>query len=231
MIPTVLLVEDDPEIHELLKTYLQKEGYRVNSAWDGETAAVLFGEGPCHLAIVDLMVPKMNGYELLELVRKRGNVPVLIISSKNDELDKIIGLRLGADDYLCKPFGLGEFMARVKALLRRYLELNAANSGIAHEMSYRGLYINESTHEVTVDGVPQSLSPTEFEILKLLMSSPSKVFSKLDIFQSVWKQDYLSDENTIMVHMRRLRSKIEKDPSHPKYIQTVWGVGYKLGGD
>ncbi|MDR0267024.1 response regulator transcription factor [Paenibacillus sp.] len=228
MPPRILLVEDEEELHDLLKRYLIKEGYEVDSAMTGPEAVSQLATSEYHLVILDLMLPLMDGYDVLGQIRKDTNLPVLIISSKNEEVDKIVGLRMGADDYLTKPFGLGEFLARVKALLRRYLELNLGRPKENESLQHAGISLNLSSYEVEVDGELKQLTATEFSILKLLMSNISKVLSKHDIFKHVWNQKYVADENTIMVHMRRLRVKIEKDPSHPRYIHTIWGIGYKF---
>jgi DNA-binding response OmpR family regulator len=226
---SILLVEDDFEMCELLKTYLIKERYSIVTASDGLAAISLLQESIYQLVVLDLMIPERDGYEVLEFIRKNGNIPVLIISSKDEEMDKILGLRLGADDYMTKPFGLGEFIARVKALLRRYVDFNPLNSVINEELHHRNLTVNLMTFEVKVAGKPIFLTSTEFDILKLFIINPNKVFTKQEIFKNVWLQEYLNDENTIIVHIRRMRCKIEKDPSDPQYIQTVWGIGYKLG--
>lgn len=228
MPPRLLLVEDEEDLHELLKRYLSKEGYHVDSAATGAEAIDRLSENRYQLVVLDLMLPLMDGYDVLGYIRKHDHLPVLIISSKKEETDKIVGLRLGADDFLTKPFGLGEFLARVKALLRRYLELNPIRFKEADTLTAPGISLQLSSYKVEVDGELKQLTATEFSILKLLMSNPSKVLSKEAIFEHVWNQKYVADENTIMVHVRRLRTKVEKNPSRPRYIHTIWGIGYKF---
>lgn len=227
----ILIVEDDRDIHELLASSLQKEGYDTLSAYDGKEAIRLIRETRVQLLLLDLMLPEIDGYEVLRRLRESSNIPVLILSAKGEEVDKIIGLGLGADDYLTKPFGLGELSARVKAMLRRYVYFNNDPKEPSSSVLTHGeLAIHLHTYEVTSPTGKKTLTAKEFEILKLFLSNPSRVFTKSQIFQSVWQEENnMSDENTVMVHIRRLRTKIEADPSQPVYIQTVWGIGYKLG--
>lgn len=228
----ILIVEDDREINRLIATTMEKEGYGVISAFTGWEAVSALDSAPYQLVILDLMLPGLDGYEVLRRIREKGNVPVLILSAKSDEVDKVLGLGLGADDYLTKPFSIAELVARVKAQLRRYLYLNEAHDASREEprvLRCRDLELNPATYEVRVGGQTKSLTAKEFELLKLFLANPGRVFTKQQIFRAVWREDYLSDENTVMVHIRRLRTKIEPDPSHPTYIQTVWGIGYKLG--
>lgn len=185
---------------------------------------------PFQLLILDLMLPEIDGYEVLRRLRETQTIPVLILSAKGQEVDKIIGLGLGADDYLAKPFGLGELSARVKAMLRRYVYFNNhPNDHSASVLTHGELAIDLHTYEVASRAGKKTLTAKEFDILKLFLSYPSRVFTKSQIFQAVWKEDPIFNENTVMVHIRRLRTKIEPDPSSPIYIQTVWGIGYKLG--
>lgn len=226
----ILIVEDDREIHELLVTCLHKENYQTVSAYDGEAALHQLKQSDFGLIILDLMIPKIEGYEVLRRIREKHNTPVLILSAKGEEVDKMIGLGLGADDYVTKPFGLGELTARVRAMLRRYLYLNHNTVTDTSAIVRHGdIAMNYQTYEVEVGTSKVTLTAKEFDILKLLLSYPSRVFTKSQIYQAIWKEDCLTDENTVMVHIRRLRIKIELDPSQPKYIQTVWGIGYKLG--
>ncbi|SDK90900.1 DNA-binding response regulator, OmpR family, contains REC and winged-helix (wHTH) domain [Paenibacillus jilunlii] len=226
----ILIVEDDHVIHDLLIDYLRKEGYETESAYTGEEAVRLLKQMPFQLLILDLMLPEMDGFEVLRRVRETQTIPVLILSAKGQEVDKIIGLGLGADDYLTKPFGLGELSARVKAMLRRYFYFNNhPNDQSPSVLNHGGLVIDLHTYEVSSRAGKKTLTAKEFDILKLFLSYPSRVFTKAQIFQAVWKEDPTFNENTVMVHIRRLRTKIEPDPSSPIYIQTVWGIGYKLG--
>lgn len=230
MTPKILIVEDDLEIHQLLTAYLQKEGYDTISAYNGNEAISLITQESFQCLILDLMIPGIDGYEVLRRLRETKDIPVLILSAKGEEVDKIIGLGLGADDYVTKPFGLGELSARVKAMLRRYFYFNQQHKELAPKVLTHGsLVINLQTYEVTSGSDKIPLTAKEFEILKLFLSHPSRVFTKAQIFQSVWREESFSDENTVMVHIHRLRTKVEPDPSQPIYIQTVWGIGYKLG--
>ncbi len=224
----ILVVEDDNEINRLIADSLKKEGYFVRSCYDGDEALSTLKQEQYQLVILDIMLPKVDGYEVLRKVREKGNTPVIILSAKNQETDKIIGLGLGADDYLTKPFGVGELMARVKAQLRRYIHYSSENKKGLEIVRHLDIELDPGTYEVKIGGTYIALTAKEFEILKLFLSHPKKVFTKNQIFRTIWGGDFLKDENTVMVHIRRLREKIEKDPSDPKYIQTVWGIGYKL---
>lgn len=224
----ILVVEDDLEINKLVSEHLQREGYLVDSVFSGEDAFLNLAMGYYQMVILDIMMPKIDGYEVLRKIRQNGNIPVLILSAKSQETDKIIGLGLGADDYMTKPFGMGELTARVKAQLRRYLKFSAEKEQEIEILKHHDIEMNLSTFEVKIGNKNALLTAKEFEIFKLFMSNPKKVFTKSQLFKTVWGGDYLNDENTVMVHIRRLREKIEADPSNPKYIQTVWGIGYKL---
>jgi DNA-binding response OmpR family regulator len=224
----ILVVEDDLEINKLVSEHLQREGYLVDSVFSGEDAFLNLAMGYYQMVILDIMMPKIDGYEVLRKIRQKSNTPVLILSAKSQETDKIIGLGLGADDYMTKPFGMGELTARVKAQLRRYLKFSAEKEQEIEILKHHDIEMNLSTFEVKIGNKNALLTAKEFEIFKLFMSNPKKVFTKSQLFKTVWGGDYLNDENTVMVHIRRLREKIEADPSNPKYIQTVWGIGYKL---
>lgn len=224
----ILVVEDEKEINGLVARYLEKEGYRVDSAYTGYEAVTCLETGSYQLVILDLMIPGPDGYEVLRKLRLKNQAPVLILTAKGEETDKIIGLGLGADDYMTKPFGMGELIARVKALLRRSLYFNVDSSVGKKILRHLELELDPETHEVRSEGRLVNLTAKEFEILKLFMTYPRKVFTRNQIFDAVWGEDFVADDNTVMVHIRRLREKIEKDPSTPRYIQTVWGMGYKL---
>ncbi|MCZ8520298.1 MULTISPECIES: response regulator transcription factor [Paenibacillus] len=231
---SILLVEDDEDLGALMRDGLERDGLQVRWCRDGTEAKQWLtgsrgGTGGFDLAVLDLMLPGADGLELLRIIRQAGGLPVLMVSCRGEETDKIVGLRMGADDYLAKPFGLGEFSARVNAMLRRYLDFGAPQQPNPW-LEQHGIRLNTETYEVFVGGSEVALTAKEFEILKVLMSQPKRVFSKAQLFRAVWQQAYLYDENTVMVHIRRLRSKIEPEPSQPQYIQTVWGIGYKLGG-
>jgi DNA-binding response OmpR family regulator len=223
----ILVVEDDLEINRLVSEHLSREGYNIESVFNGADALLHMSSVSYQMVILDIMMPKVDGYEVLQKIRRSGNTPVLILSAKCLETDKIIGLGLGADDYMTKPFGMGELTARVKAQLRRYLTFSA-ESDTTQLIKHLNIEMNTSTFEVKIGENLTALTSKEFQILKLFMLNPKKVFTKSQLFKSIWGEDYLNDENTVMVHIRRLREKIENDPSNPKYIQTVWGIGYKL---
>lgn len=230
----ILVVEDDAEINLLVSTYLSKDGFDVDSVMDGQEAIERFsGHGgfEYQLVVLDMMLPRAGGHEVLRTIRAKSTIPVIILSAKDCESDKIIGLDLGADDYLTKPFTIGELVARVKAQMRRYTIFNpSSESKNAKEMlAWGDLALDTATCEVTVAGEKKTLTAKEFAILKLFLSHPSRVFTKAQIFQAVWEEESISDDNTVMVHINRLRTKIEPDPSNPVFIQTVWGFGYKLG--
>ena len=228
----ILIVEDDHEINGLIAKYLQKEeGCHTTSAYDGQEAWDLFNADRYQLVVLDLMLPKLDGFEVLRRIREKGNVPVLILSAKNEEVNKILGLGLGADDYLTKPFTMGELIARIKAQLRRFLYMSGGQEAAeeSNVLKHGALELNLDTYQVHLGGETKTLTAKEFEILKLFLKNPTRVFSKAQIFQAVWNSDFITDENTVMVHIRRLRTKIEADASNPQYIQTVWGIGYKLG--
>lgn len=224
----ILVVEDDREINQLVSTYLLKEGYAIESVYNGLDAVSRLSSDSYHMVLLDLMIPMVDGYEVLRKIREKEKIPVLILSAKSDETDKIIGLGLGADDYMTKPFSITELIARVKAQLRRYLYFSGISEETMQVLKHLDIEMNTGTYELSVGKKAVSLTAKEFEILKLFMSNPKKVFTKTQIFNVVWGEDYMNDENTVMVHIHRLREKIEADPSNPRYIQTIWGIGYKL---
>lgn len=226
----ILVVEDDMQINRLVSEHLSREGYSVDRAFNGSDAFRKLSSESYQMVILDIMMPVVDGYEVLQKIRMMGNIPVLILSAKCEETDKIIGLGLGADDYMTKPFSMGELTARVKAQLRRYIKFSSESEADNRALVIKHLDIemNTNTFEVKTGGRSISLTAKEFEILKLFMLNPRKVFTKTQLFKAVWGENYLNDENTVMVHIRRLREKIEPDPSNPRYILTVWGIGYKL---
>lgn len=226
----ILIIEDDVEINQLVAKYLSKEGFDTSSVYDGKQALSHISNQEYQLIILDLMLPKIDGREVLRKIREKKTIPVIILSAKDREMDKIQGLGLGADDYITKPFTIGELIARVKAQLRRYMDFNPDVAEARPKVLKHGdLELDTSTFAVTVGGQKKSLSAKEYAILKLFLSNPTRVFTKSQIFQAVWLEESMTDDNTVMVHISRLRTKIEKDPSHPVYLQTVWGFGYKLG--
>ncbi|AIQ15232.1 response regulator transcription factor [Paenibacillus durus] len=231
----VLLVEDDEAISEMVRSYLVKEGYQVESAFDGEAAEHVFrGKGPFDLVLLDLMLPNRSGVDILQSIRKLSLVPVMIVSAKDTDVDKALGLGFGADDYISKPFSMIELAARVKAAIRRaeYASGRGPFEETAnpnHSITLGGLMVDFDNFLALKNGEEVKLTAKEFQILKLFMTHPGRVFTKAQIYGMVWEDEYYGDENVINVHMRRLREKIEDDPSHPVYIKTLWGIGYKLG--
>ncbi|HEX3078737.1 MAG TPA: response regulator transcription factor [Lachnospiraceae bacterium] len=229
---TILLIEDDIAISEMVEGYLRKEGFNIETALDGEEGIASFLKGSFDLILLDLMMPKLDGMEVMRIVRERSSVPILIMSAKDTDVDKAVGLGLGADDYIAKPFSMVELSARVKAAIRRATKYSQPDPDTKEEVSVKyfgDLAIEMSNYTVCKKGVNLQLTSKEFDILKLLISNPKRVFTKSEIYSFVWNDNYLGDENVISVHMRRLREKIEDDPSNPKYIKTLWGIGYKLG--
>jgi DNA-binding response OmpR family regulator len=226
--PKVLVIEDDVDINRLVSRYLTKEGYNVTSAFSGYEGIMLATSFTYNCVILDLMLPNLDGHQVLMAIKSKSNTPVIILSAKGGEVDKIIGLESGADDYVSKPFSIGELMARVKVQLRKKtLEVSKPKE----LLEVADLQLNLVTYQASIGNKVKSLTSKEFDILKLLMSYPTKVFTKAQIFQHVWQDNYVHDDNTVMVHIRRLREKIEDCPSQPRYLITVWGIGYKIGVD
>ncbi len=223
----ILIVEDDKEIREGVQIYLQSQGYKVFQAADGVEGLEVLEKVEIHLAIVDIMIPRMDGIRMTMKLREKYDFPVIMLSAKSEEVDKITGLNIGADDYVTKPFTPMELMARVNSQLRRYrkfLEKLAPKENV-HVIG--GLEINEETVEVTMDGNPVKLTPIEYKILLLLAKNPGRVFSAEEIYERVWQEKAINTD-TIMVHVRNIREKIEIDTKNPKYLKVVWGVGYKI---
>lgn len=230
----ILLVEDDAEISEMLKNYLETENYEVACVFDGQQACAMFDETSYDLVLLDLMIPKISGMGVMKHIRQSSYVPILIISAKDSESDKTLGLGLGADDYITKPFSVVEVLARIKAALRRTMQYDGAAAGtIGAEFSVLragALTMNLSDYTVKKGEEAIDLTAKEFEILKLFMQNPKKVYTKEQLYSLVWQDAYCGDENAVNVHISRLRNKIEDDPRNPRYVLTVWGIGYKLGG-
>ncbi|QWG29955.1 response regulator transcription factor [Bacillus mycoides] len=223
----ILLVEDDISIQEMVETYLVKEGFQVTIASDGEEGVNAFLKGSFDLIILDIMMPKLDGLEVVRIIREKSAVPILMMSAKDTDVDKAIGLGLGADDYICKPFSMIELAARVKAAIRRSTKYSAVE--LKDETIQIGdLIIDPINFTVEKKGRQLKLTLKEFEILKLFVKNQNRVFTKAQIYTLVWNEEYYGDDNVINVHMRRLREKIESDPSNPEYIKTLWGIGYKL---
>ena len=230
MTETILLVEDEPSIAQMVVSYLEKEGFVVVHAQDGEEAVRIFAQQPFDLILLDLMIPKLSGMDFLRIIRDKSLIPILIVSAKDGEVDKALGLGFGADDYIAKPFSMIELSARVKAALRRAsYHMNTPVDQRPNIVQIHELTMDMDNLTLSKNGQEIKLTSKELQILKLLMANPKKVFTKEHIYQSVWDEPYYGDENIINVHMRRLREKIEDLPSEPKYIKTLWGIGYRLG--
>ena len=225
----ILLVEDDAEISEMLKNFLSMENYEVICAFDGQEACQKFEEDTFNLVLLYLMIPKLNGMGVMEHIRQKSFVPIMILSAKDTESDKTLGLGLGADDYITKPFSVVEVLARIKAALRRTMHYDNASADTDVILKAGDLTMNLTDYTVTKRGQKVELTAKEFEILKLLLQNPKKVYTKEQIYSLVWNDAYLGDENAVNVHISRLRNKIEEDSRKPVYILTVWGIGYKLG--
>ena len=228
----ILIADDEVAIHDSLRLYLQREGYEVYSVFRGTDVMEAFQRMRPDLVILDIMMPGMDGLEMCRRIRETNNIPIIMLSAKSTDLDKILGLGTGADDYVVKPFNPLELTARVKSQLRRYTQLNP-NSGsrsdaAKNEIAIKGLVINKDNHKVTVYDEEIKLTPIEFDILYLLASNPGKVFSTDEIFEKVWNEKVYEANNTVMVHIRRLRGKMKEDTRENKIITTVWGVGYKI---
>jgi DNA-binding response OmpR family regulator len=225
----ILIVEDDLSIAEVEKDYLEINGFAVDIENTGTKGLERALDENYNLIILDLMLPGADGFMICKEVRKRKDIPIIMISARGEDIDKIRGLGLGLDDYMTKPFSPNELVARVKAHIKRYETLKGTDaSSLENSIRIRGLEINPKTHQVFIDGREVILTVKEFELLQLLAGSPNKVFTKEEIFQKVWGFEADQDIPTITVHIRRIREKIEKDPSEPEYVKTIWGVGYKL---
>jgi len=224
----ILIIDDEKEITDLISIYLTNEGYDVIKRYDANSIEKDIEENSIDLAILDIMLPGISGLDACNLIRGKHNIPIIILSAKSSDVDKIIGLSLGADDYMTKPFNPLELVARVKSQLRRFKLLNPNATKEENILQIRDLTINKQKHIITIRDKEVALTPTEFEILSLLASSTNTVFSMEEIFEKVWKEKYFDSNNTVMVHIRKIREKIEDNPRTPMYIKTVWGVGYKI---
>jgi len=229
---SILVADDEEEIADLIAIHLEKEGYRVTKASDGEEAVRVVETQDIDLLILDIMMPKMDGYEVTRRIRDQHNMPIIFLSAKTSDFDKVQGLVIGADDYMTKPFTPIELVARVNAQLRRFLKLNQPKAATERKASVEsgGLVISHDQRKVTLYGESIELTPKEFDILYLLASHPGKVFGVENIFQQVWGDAYFEGGNTVMVHIRTLRKKLEEDKRKNKFIKTVWGVGYTFNG-
>lgn len=230
----ILVVDDDKEIVKAIEIYLGKENYKIIKSYDGEQALEKIKENEIQLVILDIMMPKKDGIETLEEIRKDKNIPVIMLSAKSEDIDKINGLNNGADDYITKPFNPVELIARVNALIRRYTKLGSSINETASESEKTNiikngeLVINDDLKKVIVDGKEAKLTPTEYNILKFLTQNKGKVFSIEEIYTNVWDGECYAAENVIAVHIRHIREKIEINPKEPKYLKVIWGVGYKI---
>lgn len=232
----ILIIDDEKEIRDLINIYLKGEGFETILAEDGEQALEILKNTRVDLMILDIMMPKIDGIEVCMKVREERNTPIIMLSAKAEDMDKILGLTTGADDYVTKPFNPLELVARVKSQLRRYTSLNNAGMAVNKEESISAkdvlivddLKINIENHQVFIGDIEKKLTPTEFEILALLAQNRGKVFSIQNIYESVWNEEFMESDNTVMVHIRKIREKLEANPRKPQYIKTVWGVGYKI---
>lgn len=232
----ILLVEDDVAISDMVRDYLINDGFSVKTAYDGQEALDIFFNGNFDLILLDLMIPKIDGMEVMKKIREKSSIPILITSAKDSDLDKALGLGFGADDYIAKPFSMIELSARIKANIRRATKYSNIEPKLDEKvednknsiMTIYDLNIDLDNFYVTKKGEELKLTSKEFEILKLFVTNPSRVFTKAQIYSFIWNDDYFGDENVINVHIRRLREKIEDDPSNPKVIKTLWGIGYKM---
>lgn len=224
----ILVCDDDKEIVEAIEIYLQQEGYQVFRAYDGEDALKILKEEEIHLLIIDVMMPKLDGIRATLKIREESSIPIIMLSAKSEDTDKILGLNVGADDYITKPFNPLELVARVKSQLRRYTKLGNATENGQEVYQVGGLAINDELKEVTVDGEVVKLTPIEYNILLLLVKNQGKVFSINQIYENIWNEDAIGADNTVAVHIRHIREKIEINPKEPRYLKVVWGVGYKV---
>lgn len=224
----ILVCDDDKEIIDAIEIYLQQEGYQIYKAYDGEQAIKVLKEMNIQLLIIDIMMPRLDGIHATLKIREFSSVPIIFLSAKSEDTDKILGLNMGADDYITKPFNPLELVARVKSNLRRYTQLGSLN--VENNALYQvgGLCMNDDTKEVTVDGEPVKLTPIEYNILFLLVKNQGKVFSIDQIYENIWNEEAIGADNTVAVHIRHIREKIEINPKEPRYLKVVWGVGYKV---
>lgn len=226
----ILIIDDDVELCKLLKKCMESEGYEADIAHNGIEGLSFINKYDYHLIILDVMMPQMDGISTLTHIRKMKNTPVLMLTAKSNEIDKVLGLRLGADDYITKPFSLSELTARVQSLIRRYVVFGAAPEK-PKSLVFGNLVVDTARMRVTYNGRDLDLTGKEYDLLYFLALSPGQIFTKKQIYKNVWKEEYAYDDNNIMVHIRRLRKKIEPNPDKPIYIITAWGMGYKFNGD
>lgn len=226
----VLVCDDEKDIVSALEIYLMSEGYEVVKTYNGREALEAVKLQEIHLVLMDIMMPVMDGIQAMAEIRKISNVPVILLTAKSEDTDKVLGLTIGADDYVTKPFNPVELQARVKSQIRRYMLLGGGTP-VAEKLTVGGIEVDDKSKEVTLDGDLVNLTRTEYDILKLLLEHKGEVFSPNQIYEKVWKDDPFGTENTVAVHIRHLREKIEYDPANPRYLKVVWGRGYKMEGE
>ena len=224
----ILVCDDDREIVDAIEIYLSQDGYKIYKAYDGEQAIQILDKEDIHLLIMDIMMPRLDGIRATLKIREYSSIPIIILSDKSEDTDKILGLNIGADDYICKPFNPLELVARVKSNLRRYTSLGSLTGENKAIYQVGGLILNDDIKQVTVDDEPVKMTPIEYNILLLLMKNQGRVFSINQIYESIWNEDAIGADNTVAVHIRHIREKIEINPKEPRYLKVVWGVGYKI---
>ena len=224
----ILVCDDDKEIVDAIEIYLSQDGYKIYKAYDGEQAIQILDKEEIHLLIMDIMMPKLDGIRATLKIREYSSIPIIILSAKSEDTDKILGLNIGADDYICKPFNPLELVARVKSNLRRYTSLGSLTGENKAIYQVGGLVLNDDTKQVTVDDEPVKMTPIEYNLLLLLMKNQGRVFSINQIYESIWNEDAIGADNTVAVHIRHIREKIEINPKDPRYLKVVWGVVYKI---
>lgn len=224
----ILVCDDDREIVDAIEIYLSQDGYKIYKAYDGEQAIQILDKEDIHLLIMDIMMPRLDGIRATLKIREYSSIPIIILSAKSEDTDKILGLNIGADDYICKPFNPLELVARVKSNLRRYTSLGSLTGENKAIYQVGGLILNDDIKQVTVDDEPVKMTPIEYNILLLLMKNQGRVFSINQIYERIWNEDAIGADNTVAVHIRHIREKIEINPKEPRYLKVVWGVGYKI---
>ena len=224
----ILVCDDDREIVDAIEIYLSQDGYKIYKAYDGEQAIQILDKEDIHLLIMDIMMPRLDGIRATLKIREYSSIPIIILSAKSEDTDKILGLNIGADDYICKPFNPLELVARVKSNLRRYTSLGSLTGENKAIYQVGGLILNDDIKQVTVDDEPVKMTPIEYNILLLLMKNQGRVFSINQIYESIWNEDAIGADNTVAVHIRHIREKIEINPKEPRYLKVVWGIGYKI---
>ena len=226
----VLICDDQPDIVNALKIYLSAEGYHIYEAFNGKDAVEIVKSQDIHLLLLDIMMPVMDGITTTAQIRQHSNVPIILLTAKSETEDKVLGLNMGADDYITKPFVPAEVLARVRSQLRRYARLGSRTEESGDVLTIGSICLDDRTKQVTVEGEVVALTPTEYAILRLLMANPGKVYSTKVLYESVWQETALGSEGAVAVHIRHLREKIEINPSDPRYLKVVWGQGYKMEG-